>query len=96
MAYASNVTVACFSGGARRTVTTEIYQYSYGQILVIEGLELPESYRVDFANDKERSYSKPQIGTAEGVAIPDEYLLSGKPVFAFVLLSVGENDLATE
>lgn len=93
---AYRITVADFSGGGRTTTTAPVFQWATGQLLQFNGLELPESYHVDFGNEKTRDYTKPQLATSASVAIPDEYFLSGKPVYAFVVLSDGEGDSATE
>ena len=92
---AYRITIADFSGG-RVITTAPVWQYSTGQVLQLEGLELPASFRVDFGNEKTRDYTKPQLATSASVAIPDEYFLSGKPVYAFVVLSDGEGDSGTE
>ena len=93
---AYRITVADFSGGGRTTTTAPVWQYSTGQVLQLEGLELPASFRVDFGNEKTRDYTKPQLATSASIGIPDEYFLSGKPVYAFVVLSDGEGDSGTE
>lgn len=72
-----------------------LYQYDYGQKLVIEETQLPMAYEVHFANS-ESEKSKVVIGNSEGVAIPDEYLLTGEPVYVWVFLHDGENDGETE
>ena len=41
-------------GGGRYTVTSPIVKEDYGLYLKIEGLELPATYRLDFANDELR------------------------------------------
>lgn len=61
------------------------YQYDQTQILVINGLDLPEYYRVDFCNEGDASaYSI--VGSADGVAIPDALLATGKPIKAYIVL----------
>ena len=96
MSIANKTTVALFLDGQRATVTAPIWQYAKGQTLTIDGLDLPESYRVDYANSREKGESKPQIASGNEVAIPDEYLETGKTVFAWIVLSEGEDDSATE
>ncbi len=92
---AYRITIADFSGG-RVITTAPVWQYSTGQVLQLEGLELPANFRVDFGNEKTRDYTKPQLATSASIGIPDEYFLSGKPVYAFVVLSDGEGDSGTE
>ena len=72
----------------------KLYQYDYGQKLVFDGAELPESYEVYFSNN--RNKSKPMIGDAGGVAIPDEFLKTGEDIYVWVFLHAGENDGETE
>ena len=89
----SNITVADFSGGGRRTTAAALYQYDYGQILRFSGIEdLPAAYEVHFSNDKDAGYTKTQIGNENGVTIPDEYFLNGKPIYAWLYLHAGAND----
>lgn len=48
-----NITVVDFSDGkANKTVTNAPYQWSYGQILRITGLELPDSTNPYMTGDK--------------------------------------------
>jgi len=68
-----------------------LYQYDYGQRLLIEGIELPSVYEVHFSNN-ERGDSKIRIGDETGVDIPDEYLLSGEAVNVYFVLHTGEDD----
>ena len=74
--------------------TGSLFQYDRGQRLVFEGVDLPETYEVHFSNE-ELGVSKPVLGDASGVEIPDEYLLSGQPVHVWVWVS-GENHAETE
>lgn len=88
-----NITVAVFSDGGRETTAAPLWQYDYGQILQLAGIpELPVAYEVQFSNDREKGSAKTQIGGEDGVAIPDEFLVTGKPVFAWVFLHAGEED----
>ena len=77
-------------GGGRYTVTAPIIKEDYGLYLQIEGIELPETYEVDFSNDEHSGSSVTMIGNADGVLIPSQFIKSGKDVFAF-LYHVGEN-----
>lgn len=94
-----NVIVATFdgnrSGNAVYARTEPLWQYDYGQVLRFDGIDLPMSYEVHFSNS-ENGTSKTQIGDADGVAIPDEYLTSGKNVYACVFLHEGAEDGETE
>lgn len=79
----------------RNAVTASLYQYDYGQILNIVGLELPFAFEVHFTNEG-GTQTKTVIGRDGQVDIPDEYLLSGKNINAYLYLHTGENDGETE
>ena len=78
-------------GANRMTKTRSIYQYNYGQVLVLTGIELPPAYEVHFSNS-EFGVSKVQIGNSDGVTIPDEYLESGADIYAWLYLHTGADD----
>lgn len=71
-------------GGGRYTVTAPIVKEDYGLYLKIEGLELPETYEVDFSNSENSGTSVTMIGNADGVLIPSHFISTGKDVFAFL------------
>lgn len=86
----SNI-ITAYLGPCPTATTEKRYQYDQGQILMFAGVSLPAAYQVDFSNNPRSGDSITQIGTAdEGVSIPDEYFLSGKPVYAFVVLTDGD------
>ena len=87
----SNIVVASFVEG-NTTQTRPLFQWDYGQVLQFSGVTLPESYIVHYANWYMAGCTKTQIGNADGVVIPDEYLTTGQPVYAWVYLHTGEND----
>ena len=68
----------------RYTVTAPIVKEDYGLYLKIEGVELPETYQVDFSNSENSGTSVTMIGNADGVLIPSQFISSGKDVFAFL------------
>ena len=74
----------------RYTVTAPIVKEDYGLYLKIEGVELPETYQVDFSNSENSGTSVTMIGNADGVLIPRQFIDSGKDIFAF-LYHVGED-----
>lgn len=92
----SNIITAHFATEQTRAWTKELWQWDYGQILQFEGLDLPSAYEVHFDNVPHGANAKPQIGTEEGVLIPDEFLLSGECVYAWVYLHTGPDDGETE
>lgn len=87
----SNIIKATFGSGETSVVTTPQYMFARGQILQIEGLELPSVYRVNISNAPTGS-SKTQIGTVDGVIIPDVFFTAGKPIYAYIMLSSGDDD----
>ena len=92
---ADNVVTALLRIDGVPTTTRPLYQYDYGQILQLTGHELPPAYEVHFANAGD-STSKTQIGGADGVSIPDEYLESGAAIHAWLFLHAGPNDGETK
>ena len=72
-----------------------LFQYDYGQKLVITGIDLPEAYEVHFSN-QEHGGSKTVIGNSTGVDISDEYLLSGENVHVWLFLHDSNSDGETE
>lgn len=82
--------------GALKRITgpTINYQYDVQQILVINGLDLPEYYVVDFCNEGDATVI-PMTGTSDGVEIPDSLLQTGKPVKAYIVVSSGQGDVQT-
>lgn len=92
---ADNVVTALLRIDGVPTTTRPLYQYDYGQILQLTGHELPPAYEVHFANAGD-STSKTQIGGADGVSIPDEYLESGAAIHVWLFLHAGPNDGETK
>ena len=72
------------ASGRGYSVTSPIIKEDYGLVLKIEGLELPETYEVDFSNDEHSGTSVTMIGNADGVLIPSQFIRSGKDAFAFL------------
>ena len=91
-----NVTTVTFEPDQRRAYAERLVQWDYGQILKIEGLELPDVFEVHFSNEKVEGDAKTQIASNNEVTIPDEYLLEGTKIYAWIFLHEGENDGATK
>lgn len=91
----NNVTTVSF-GALRQAVTHALWQYDYGQILKIEGLELPQAYEVHFSLTEKGGTAIKQIGDENGVTIPDELLQAGTPIYVFLFLHTGDADGETE
>ena len=81
-----NIITANLSHG-KQFVTASRYMEDYGQVLKIEGIDLPSVYQVDFSNNLLRGTSMTVLGNADGVAIPDEYISTGRDVYAFLYLT---------
>ena len=73
----------------------KLYQYDYGQILKLTGIELPAVYEVHFSNG-ERGTSTTGIGTDDGVEIPDQYLLNAGKLYVWLYTHTGTDDGETE
>lgn len=91
-----NITNAVFKPGSKRVTAEPLAQYDYGQTLVIAGLPLPSSFEAHFSNSQFDGGAKPQVGSNSQVAIPDEYLVSGEPIYVFIVLHQSEQDGETE
>lgn len=65
------------------------WQYNEKQILVITGLDLPEYYAVDFCNEGDAD-TITMTASAAGVEIPDQFLLTGKRLIAYIVVVDGE------
>ncbi len=87
-----NKTIVVFAnGGTMATTQTALWQYDYGQILVIQGVQLPTSYEVQFCNTGDDT-TITSVGDANGVVIPDQFLRSGETIYAYIYLHTGNAD----
>lgn len=87
-----NSTLVNFTGRLHTAeAVSALWQWDYGQKLIIQGLTLPSVYEVHFCNagDKETIL---QLGDASGVMIPDSCLKVGRNINAFIFLHDGNND----
>ena len=89
----TNITTIKFCG--RLAQSAALYQYDYGQRLVFQNIELPQTYEVHFANDGDTE-TITMLGDVDGVLVPDELLLTGKIIKAYIYLHAGEDDGETE
>lgn len=89
------ILTAVIDPNSNATVYTEsVYQYDKNITLVIEGIELPNRYEVHFSNDREQGVSVSCIGKADGVAIPNAFLITGKYIYAWICVPSGSTGAA--
>ena len=87
---ALNVTTAVFAENCNTaTASPSLAQWDTEQVLQISGIDLPDSYKVEFSTVYTRN-AIPAIGDASGVAIPNVLLQRSAPITAYVVL-YGEN-----
>ena len=84
-----NKTIVNFHG--RTAKAASLYQYDYGQWLILQGIDLPEAYEVHFAAEGQTE-TITVLGNADGVLIPDELLQTGKRIYAWIYLHTGDDD----
>lgn len=71
--------------------TDPVFQYNEGdQLLVISGITLPASYRVDFSNHIDNYMAYTVTGDASGAVIPPEILANGNTIYAFYVDESGD------
>ena len=87
----SNVVTASLERGRTTVTTRRLWQYDYGMKLLLEDIDLPDSYEVHFSNGVSGE-AVTVIGSAEGVGIPDQVLTTGESIHAWLYLHTGEND----
>lgn len=90
----NNIITAVFNGSKFAT-TDYLWQYDYGQILKIDGIDLPEMYEVHVSGSASGS-AVTVFGDANGIAIPDEYLMKSGSINMYIYLHTGESDGETE
>lgn len=80
----SKIVNVTFSGNTFAT-TERLWQYDYGQKLLISDLDLPEFYEVHFASSADGN-AIVNVGDATGVDIPDKFLRVHGYVYAWLFL----------
>lgn len=85
-----NVAYAAFSG-CNKAVTNNLWQYDYGQVLQITGIELPETFEAHICN-RGNSATVTQIGQDGTVSIPDQFLLNPTWIDVYIFLHNGTSD----
>lgn len=86
-----NIVVALLSSVHRSVTTKAAYQYSYGMVLKIEGVDLPGSYEAHISNSAHGT-SKTIIGHRDTIKLYDEYFVSGDNIWIWIFLHSGEDD----
>lgn len=89
-----NKIVTAIFKDSTHTKVSDVWQYDYGQILRIQGLDLPTAVEVDFAVAG-ASESIARIGTTKDgvtdVVIPDSLIETGKNLVAYIYLRDAES-----
>lgn len=68
-----------------KTTTDSVWQHSYGLILQISGIALPETFEAHFCNEGDKE-TKTQYGTNGQVKIPAQYLATGKNIRCYIYM----------
>ena len=80
-------------GGRRYAVTNKRTRTDYGQQFEFVDIALPETFEVIFSNSNTSAGTgKKMIGSNQRCLIPDEYLKTGQPIYAWVLVHDGKDD----
>lgn len=91
----SNILEVRFEEGQTFATATRLWKGDYGQILLIHGPALPAYYEVHFASTKADA-PQIQVGTPEGVLIPNKFLQTDGYIYAWTFLHTGGNDGETK
>ena len=84
-------TITAVAGEKMYIKTDCAVQYDHGLKLIITGIQLPAEYDVHFCNTNSHE-TKTQTGDSNGVDIPDEYLLNGEDIHAWLYLHASDSD----
>lgn len=87
MAYPDNVIAVKLVDPPGSAFTRFVFQEDTGMILLPLGVDLPETYQVDFSNSEKSGTSITQIGDPNGVPIPPQFFEDGSNIWAFVYLT---------
>ena len=92
-----NIITANFSGGKTSATTAPLWQWDYGQVLCITGIEdLPAAFEVHFSTNKSGGVSTVAVGADGQVTIPNVLLTIGKSLNAWIYLSDAQGEGETE
>lgn len=96
----NNITTAIFDVGTKYTNVVGLWQYDYGQILRIAGLNMPKAVEIHFSLNETHGSSVTRIGITKDkitdVSIPDSMLENENAkqnynVYAFIFLTDGNS-----
>ena len=88
-----NTITANFSNGGRQCITRKLFQYDYGQKVLIKGLNLPQSFEFHISNSNSpKASSNIFLGNNNEIIIPDEYLTSGEDIYIWIFLHQTASD----
>lgn len=88
-----NTITANFSNGGRQCVTRKLFQYDYGQKVLIKGLNLSQSFEFHISNSNNpKTSSNIFLGNNNEIIIPDEYLTSGEDIYIWIFLHQTTSD----
>lgn len=93
---ARNIITANFSGGGTSATTAPLWQWDYGQVLCITGIDLPAAFEVHFSTNRTGGVSTTAVGADGQVTIPNVLLTIGKNLNAWIYLSDSEGEGETE
>jgi hypothetical protein len=93
---ARNIITANFSGGGTSATTAPLWQWDYGQVLCITGIDLPAAFEVHFSTNRTGGVSTVAVGADGQVTIPSVLLTIGKNINAWIYLSDSEGEGETE
>lgn len=96
MICARNIITANFSGGGTSATTAPLWQWDYGQMLCITGIDLPAAFEVHFSTNKTGGVSTVAVGADGQVTIPNDLLTIGKNLNAWIYLSDAQGEGETE
>ena len=89
------ITIEVVEKRGKAAKTIPLYQYDYGQKLLITGVELPEYYEVHFSNTM-NGEATTVLGDSTGVLIPDSLVATGEPIYLWLYLHDTSYDGETE
>lgn len=93
---ARNEITADFSGGSRFAETESLWQWDYGQVLIVSGIpDLPSYFETHFAS-KGDAETITALGQDGRVEIPNQLLEKNAGIVAYIYLHTGSEDGETE